>query len=139
MSETDLDGTDEVIFLAGLSNDPMAEFSSALNFVQNGAAPANLAFQAKRAGVKRFVFASSCSVYGYTQDELNDEPAPATTTYPYGICKLQAEHGVRHLQDDTFSVTILRQGTVSGDSPRMRLDLIVNTMFKTALQEAGSR
>jgi nucleoside-diphosphate-sugar epimerase len=135
LTEADLAGTDVVIFLAGLSNDPMAEFSPALNYVHNAAAPANLAYLAKRAGVKRFVFASSCSVYGFTEDELWDETAPTTTTYPYGISKLQAESGVRHLQDDDFSVIILRKGTVSGYSPRMRLDLVVNTMFKTALQQ----
>ena len=135
IKEADLAGTDVVIFLAGLSNDPMAEFSPALNYVHNAAAPANLAYLAKRAGVKRFVFASSCSVYGFTEDELWDETAPTTTTYPYGISKLQAEAGVRHLEDRDFSVIILRKGTVSGYSPRMRLDLVVNTMFKTALQQ----
>lgn len=132
--ESDLAGVDTVIFLAGLSNDPMAEFSPALNYVHNAAAPANLAYVAKRAGVKRFIFASSCSVYGFTKDELWDETSPTTAVYPYGISKLQAESGVRHLQDDDFSVVILRKGTVSGYSPRMRLDLVVNTMFRTALQ-----
>ncbi len=63
MGESDLTDVDTVIFLAGLSNDPMAEFSPALNYVYNAAAPANLAYLAKRAGVKRFIFGSSCSVY----------------------------------------------------------------------------
>ena len=112
----------------------MAEFSPALNYVHNAAAPANLAYLAKRAGVRRFVFASSCSVYGFTEDELWDEDSPTTTAHPYGISKLQAESGVRHLQARDFSVIILRKGTVCGYSPRMRLDLVVNTMFKTALQ-----
>jgi nucleoside-diphosphate-sugar epimerase len=134
LTESDLAGTDIVIFLAGLSNDPMAEFSPALNYVHNAAAPANLAYLAKRAGAKRFVFASSCSVYGFTEDELWDEDAPTTTVHPYGISKLQAEAGVRHLQDDDFSVIVLRKGTVCGYSPRMRLDLVINTMFKSALQ-----
>ncbi len=134
-SETDLTGVDVVIFLAGLSNDPMAEFSPALNYVHNAAAPAHLAYVAKRAGVQRYIFASSCSVYGFTQDELWDEDSPTTTVHPYGISKLQAEAGVRHLQDDDFSVIILRKGTICGYSPRMRLDLVINTMFKMALQE----
>lgn len=134
LTENDLTGTDIVIFLGGLSNDPMAEFSPSLNYVHNAAAPANLAYLAKRAGVRRFVFASSCSVYGFTEDELWDEDAPTTTAHPYGISKLQGEAGVRHLQDSDFSVIILRKGTVCGYSPRMRLDLVVNTMFKTALQ-----
>lgn len=130
----DLAGVDVVVFIAGLSNDPMAEFSPALNYVQNAAAPANLAYHAKRAGVSRFVFGSTCSVYGFTNDELWDESAPTTAIYPYGISKLQGEAGVRHLADDEFSVIILRKGTVSGYSPRMRLDLVVNTMFTSALQ-----
>lgn len=131
----DLRGYEQVIFLAGLSNDPMAEFSPAQNFIQNGALPSYLAFQAKQAGVKRFVYASSCSVYGYTVNELYDEKAPVTCAYPYGISKLEGEHGVLQLQDHTFSTIALRQGTVCGHSPRMRFDLIVNTMFKCALQE----
>lgn len=134
VTESDLAGTDVVIFLAGLSNDPMAEFSPALNYIHNAAAPANLAYLAKCAGVKRFIFASSCSVYGFTADELWDEDSPTTTAHPYGISKLQAEAGIRHLEDESFSVIILRKGTVCGYSPRMRLDLVINTMFKSAIQ-----
>ncbi|MBL7644585.1 MAG: NAD-dependent epimerase/dehydratase family protein [Candidatus Hydrogenedentes bacterium] len=133
MTDADLKGYDQVIFLAGLSNDPMAEFNPAMNFIQNGALPSYLAFQAKRAGVKRFVYASSCSVYGYTVNELYDEDAPVTCAYPYGISKLAGEHGVLQLQDNTFSTIALRQGTVCGHSPRMRFDLIINTMFKCAI------
>ena len=131
----DLEGYEQIIFLAGLSNDPMAEFSPAMNFVQNGALPTYLAFEAKRAGVRRFVYASSCSVYGYTVNQLYDEESPVTCGYPYGISKLAGERGVLQLQDNTFSVIALRQGTVNGYSPRMRFDLIVNTMFKSALRD----
>lgn len=131
----DFTGYEQIIFLGGLSNDPMAEFSPAKNFIYNAALPAFLAFYAKKAGVKRYVYASSCSVYGYTVNQLYDESAPVTCNYPYGISKLQGENGVFQLQDDRFSVISLRQGTVSGHSPRMRMDLIVNTMFKTAMTE----
>jgi len=133
LSEEDLRGFDQLIFLAGLSNDPMAEFSPAKNFVANGALPAYLAFIAKRAGVKRLIYASSCSVYGYTEDQLYTEDDPVTCAYPYGISKLQGERAALQLQDDSFSVIALRQGTVCGWSPRMRFDLIVNTMVKSAL------
>lgn len=133
--EDELRGYEQVVFLAGLSNDPMAEFSPAMNFVQNGALPSYLAFMAKKAGVRRFIYASSCSVYGYTVNQLYDEESPVTCGYPYGISKLQGERGVTQLHDDTFSVIALRQGTVNGYSPRMRLDLIVNTMFKSALDK----
>ena len=69
----ELKGVDQVIFLGGLSNDPMAEYSPGKNFVSNAAAPAYLAYAAKQAGVRRFIYAGSCSVYGYTVNELYDE------------------------------------------------------------------
>jgi nucleoside-diphosphate-sugar epimerase len=131
----DFAGYDQVIFLAGLSNDPMAEFNPSLNFRSNGALPSYLAYIAKLVGVKRFIYGSSCSVYGYTVNELYDEESPVTCSYPYGISKLQGERGVLQLQDKNFSVIALRQGTVSGYSPRMRFDLIVNTMYKAAMLE----
>jgi nucleoside-diphosphate-sugar epimerase len=124
---------DQVIFLGGISNDPMAEFDPASNFKLNAALPAYLAFEAKNAGVKRFIYASTCSVYGYTVDELYDEEAPITCEYPYGISKLQGELGVFRMQFGDMSIIALRKGTICGHSPRMRFDLIVNTMFKNAL------
>ncbi|HJS99946.1 MAG TPA: hypothetical protein VJ756_12715 [Terriglobales bacterium] len=76
-----------------------------------------------------------CSVYGYKENELLGESHPAVCAYPFGIAKLQGEQAAMQLQDDNFSVISLRKGTVSGYSPRMRLDLIVNTMFKTAMRD----
>ncbi len=135
LTEAEVRGYDQVISMAGLSNDPMADYSPSKNFVSNAASSAYLAYIAKRAGVKRLIFASSCSVYGYTVNELYNEESPAVPSYPYGVSKLQAEYGVLQLRDDTFSVIVLRKGTVCGYSPRMRLDLVINTMFKTALTE----
>lgn len=129
------EGFDQVIFLAGLSNDPMAEFSPTMNFIHNGALPSYLAYTARCAGVKRFIYGSSCSVYGYTVDELYNEESPVASGYPYGISKLQGERGVLQMHGDGFSTIALRKGTVSGYSPRMRLDLIVNTMFKCAMKD----
>jgi nucleoside-diphosphate-sugar epimerase len=131
----DLEAYDQVIFLAGLSNDPMAEFSPSKNFIFNAAAPAYLAYTAKNAKVKRYIYASSCSVYGYTENELYDETRPVSSNYPYGISKLQGEQAATQLADEHFSVIALRKGTISGYSPRMRLDLIINTMFKHAVRE----
>lgn len=131
----DFIGYDQVIFLAGLSNDPMAEFNPALNFISNGAQPSYLAYVAKLAGVQRFIYGSSCSIYGYTVNELYHEESPVTCGYPYGISKLQGERGVMQMQDDNFSVIALRQGTVCGYSPRIRFDLIVNTMYKACMTE----
>lgn len=139
LQTSDLAAYDQVIFLAGLSNDPMAEFSPSRNFIFNAAAPAYLAYTAKRAGVRRFIYASSCSVYGYTENELFDEDRPVSSSYPYGISKLQGERAVLQMCDAEFSVIALRKGTVSGYSPRMRFDLLVNTMFKTAMTEGVIR
>jgi nucleoside-diphosphate-sugar epimerase len=133
--EKNLEQYEQIIFLAGLSNDPMAEFDPSGNFISNAALPSYLAFVAKKAGVKRFIYASSCSVYGYTVNQLYDEESPVTCGYPYGISKLQGERGVLQQQDENFSVIALRKGTVCGFSPRMRLDLIVNTMFKCAMND----
>ncbi len=137
LTEADIKGYEQVIFLAGLSNDPMAEYSPAENFISNGSAPPFLAYIAKRAGVRRFIYAGSCSVYGYTVNELYDETSPAVSNYPYGISKLQGENAVMQMMDKDFSVIAFRQGTVSGYSPRMRLDLVVNTMFKFALMDGS--
>jgi nucleoside-diphosphate-sugar epimerase len=135
LSEEDLEPYDQVIFLAGLSNDPMAEYSPSKNFVFNAAAPSYLAYMAKRAKVKRYIYASSCSVYGYTENELYDETRPVSSSYPYGISKLQGEQAALQLTDKEFSVIALRKGTISGYSPRMRFDLIINTMFKNAMKD----
>lgn len=136
---SDLKHYEQVIFLAGLSNDPMAEFSPSKNFIYNAAAPAYLCYIAKQAGVRRYIYASSCSVYGYTEDMLFDEDHPVSSAYPYGISKLQGERAVMQLIDNNFSVIALRKGTVSGYSPRMRFDLIINTMFKCAMQDGVIR
>jgi nucleoside-diphosphate-sugar epimerase len=135
LKEEDLEGYDQVIFLAGVSNDPMAEYSPSMNFIENGAVPAYLSYTAKMAGVNRFIYGSSCSVYGYTVNELFDENKPTVSHYPYGVSKLQGEFASMQLKDENFSVISFRQGTVSGYSPRMRLDLIVNTMFKCAVKD----
>jgi nucleoside-diphosphate-sugar epimerase len=130
----DLERYDQVIFLAGLSNDPMAEFSPSKNFIFNAAAPAYLAYTAKNAKVKRYIYACSCSVYGYTENELYDETRAVSSSYPYGISKLQGEQAAMQLADENFSVISLRKGTISGYSPRMRFDLIINTMFRSAVE-----
>lgn len=139
LTEQDISKYDIVIFMAGLSNDPMAEFSPAANFVFNTACPVFLSYLSKKAKIKKFIYASSCSVYGYTEDKLYDENSPTTVQYPYGISKLQGELGIMQLVDDNFNVICLRQGTVCGYSPRMRLDLVINTMFKTAMSEGVIR
>lgn len=135
LEQGDISEYDQVVFLGGLSNDPMAEYSPSQNFTGNAATPAYLAYICKKAGIRRFIFGSSCSVYGYSVDKLCDEESLAVSSYPYGISKLQGEFACTSLQDDKFSTICLRKGTVSGYSPRMRLDLVVNTMFKSAMAD----
>lgn len=130
----DLERYEQVLFLAGLSNDPMAEYAPSENFTFNAAAPAYLAYVAQKAKVKRYIYANSCTVYGYTDNELFDETRPASSKHAYGISKLQGEQAVMNLMTDELSVISLRMGTVCGYSPRMRLDLVINTMFKDAMR-----
>ena len=135
LGKNDLKGFDQLIFLAGLSNDPMAEYSPSQNFIYNTAAVAYLGYMSKSVGVRRLIYGSSCSVYGYTLNQLYDENSPTVSKYPYGLSKLQGEQSLLLMNDDDFSVISLRQGTVSGPSPRMRFDLVVNAMFKTAYRD----
>lgn len=129
----DLKGFDQVIFLAGLSNDPMANFAPMLNYVHNVAAAAHLAHIAKEAGVWRYIYAESCAVYEYTNNTLSTEEDETVCFYPYGISKLCGGLAISALADNNFSVIRLRMGTVCGYSPRMRFDLLVNTLYQTAM------
>ena len=128
----DLKGYDAVMFLGGLSNDPMAEFNPSLNFIENSAVPTYLAYLTKTAGIKKFIGASSCSVYGFTKNKTLIEQSDVKPTYPYGISKLQFEKGVSILEDKNFKPILFRKGTVGGWSERMRYDLVVNTTNKEA-------
>jgi len=134
-TEKDFDGVEVCINLSGISNDPGAEYDPVRNFVYNAALPPYLALMAKRAGVRRFIQSSTCSIYGYAVSTLRKEDDPTSCNFPYGISKLAGESGVLQLRDNSFSVICLRKGTISGYSPRMRLDLLVNTMVKSALGE----
>lgn len=131
--DDDIKGFEQVIFLAGVSNDPMADFSPRTNFIYNVSLPIFLAYLAKKNNVRRFIFASSCSVYGYHPDKEFTENDNINCTYPYGISKVQAEKALAMFQDDTFSIICLRKGTVCGYSYRMRFDLVINAMYKSAI------
>ena len=130
-----LDGVDAVVHLAGLSNDPTAEFNPAANKRINTEATGIVAEACKRKGVQRFVFGSSCSVYDKAitgDDVVQDEESPVAPRAAYGSSKLAAEQILLGMADKAFCPTILRQGTVYGWSPRMRYDLVVNTFVKSA-------
>jgi nucleoside-diphosphate-sugar epimerase len=130
----DLRGFDAILHLAGLSNDPTAEFNPDANREINFHATVGLAQLARQAGVRRFVFASSCSVY-YTEvpdDGYRDETAAVDPQAPYSWSKRQAEIALLRLASADFCPIVLRKGTVFGASPRMRFDLVVNTFTKDA-------
>ena len=133
LTPEDLKGFDAVLFLAGLSNDPMALYRPDLNFIENNASPTYLAFIAKQAGIKKFICASSCSVYGFTKNRTLTETSKVKPAHAYGVSKLQCEQGLSILEDDSFKPILFRKGTVGGWSPKMRFDLVVNTMVMTAL------
>jgi nucleoside-diphosphate-sugar epimerase len=131
VSVSDLKGYDAVIHLASLSNDLMGDFNHDLTMEINLYATLTLASKAKRAGVKKFIFASSCSVYG-ANDHVVDEDALLNPVTTYARCKAEAEKGISALADENFSPTLMRNATVFGFSPRHRNDLIVNTMTSHA-------
>jgi nucleoside-diphosphate-sugar epimerase len=128
----DLEGMDAIIHLAGLSNDPLGEFNPALTNSINHHATLRLAEIAKEAGVKRFLFSSSCSLYGASAQTLVDETAPFLPQTAYAQSKIDAEEGLRKLADNNFSPIFLRNATVFGISPRLRLDLVVQNLLALA-------
>ena len=136
------EGVDAVIHLAGLSNDPTAEYNPQANYEINTVATERLARMAKQAGVKRFTFASTCSVYDQglsATDALLDESAPVEPRGGYAVSNHDAERILLGLADASFCPVIFRQGTIFGYSSRMRYDLVVNTFVKDALSTGHLR
>ena len=128
-----LDGIDGVSHLAGLSNDPTAEYNPAANWEMNAVATERLAEACKERGVSRFVFGSSASLYDGIGPGMFDELTPVRPRGAYSISKKYAEDALLGLAGGSFAPTILRQGTVYGWSARMRFDLVVNTFVKDAV------
>lgn len=129
----DLQGFDAVIHLAALSNDPLGNLDTELTREINYQATARLAESAKTAGVRRFLFSSSCIMYGMSEANVVDETSPLDPRTEYARSKVLAEGALASLAGDRFSPTFLRNGTIYGLSPRMRFDTVLNDLVGTAV------
>ena len=124
----DLNGIEAIVHMAELSNDPIGQLAPEITREINHQGSLHLAELARKAGVKRFVYMSSCSVYGVSEAELVDEESPVSPQTIYAECKTLVERDLRKLADDKFSPTFLRNATAYGASPRMRFDIVLNNL-----------
>jgi nucleoside-diphosphate-sugar epimerase len=129
---SDLRGCEAVIHLCALSNDPLGYFNPDVTYEINHKASVLLAKLAKKAGVQRYVFSSSCSVYGAAGTEMVTEESKPKPVTPYGVSKLRAEKDLFKLADRSFSPTFLRSATAYGVSPMLRFDLVLNNLVAWA-------
>jgi len=129
----DLDGCDCVMHLAAISNDPMGALNSQLTFDINRDASIRLAKIARLAGVPRYLFAGSCSVYGQGEKLDLDEGDPLNPLTAYAQSKIETEAAVSALADDSFTPVFLRNATAYGHSPMLRIDLVVNNLLGSAM------
>ena len=128
-----LEGFDAIAHLAGVCNDPLGDLIPETTYALNEKATIRLAELAVKAGVERFIFSSSCSVYGAALQDWVDETSPTNPVTPYGASKYQAERGLLALSTDKFSPVLLRSATAYGFSPRIRFDLVLNNLVAYAL------
>jgi len=124
----DLHGMDALVHMAELSNDPIGQLAPTITYDINHKASVRLAELARQAGVKRFVYMSSCSVYGVAEGDYVNETSPTDPQTAYAICKTWVERDVKPLADKQFSPTFLRNATAYGASPHMRFDIVLNNL-----------
>lgn len=124
----DLQGIDAIVHMAELSNDPLGQLAPHITYEINHKGSVYLAKLAKTVGVQRFVYTSSCSVYGFATEDYVTEESPINPQTIYAKCKSLVEQDVKLLADDDFSPTFLRNATAYGASPRMRFDIVLNNL-----------
>jgi nucleoside-diphosphate-sugar epimerase len=122
------EGVDVVMHLAGISNDPACDLDPRITQEVNVDGTVRVAEQARSAGVTRLIFSSSCSVYGASEGSMVDEQSTRAPVSLYARTKIESEEDLQRMHGDDFAVTMLRNGTVYGISPRMRFDLVINLM-----------
>jgi nucleoside-diphosphate-sugar epimerase len=123
----DLEGVEAIVHMAELSNDPLGQLSPTITYEINHQGSVHLAALAKQIGIERFVYMSSCSVYGVADGEV-DESSPVNPQTAYAECKTLVERDLTQMADDNFSPTFLRNATAFGASPRMRFDIVLNNL-----------
>jgi len=128
INEEDLSGFDAIAHLAELSNDPLGQLNPTVTYEINHLGTVELAKQCKRVGIPRFVYTSSCSVYGVGSDDYKTETSEPNPQTAYAHCKVLVERDLAKMADDDFSPTFLRNATAYGPSPRMRFDLVINNL-----------
>lgn len=128
----DLQDFDAVIHLAAISNDPVGHLNPAATYSVNADGAVHMARMAKEAGVPRFLFSSSCSLYGAAGDAPVTEESEFNPVTPYGESKVRAESEISKLADEDFSPSYFRNATAYGSSPRLRADIVVNNLTGTA-------
>jgi nucleoside-diphosphate-sugar epimerase len=124
----DLKGVDGVVHMAELSNDPAGQLAPHITYEINHKGSVRLAELARKAGVRRFVYMSSCSVYGVSGGDFVTEESPVNPQTAYGICKTLVERDLRRLANEQFAPTCMRNATAYGASPRMRFDIVLNNL-----------
>lgn len=125
---SDFRGVDAVVHMAELSNDPVGQLAPNITYEINHAGSVRLAELARQAGAQRFVYMSSCSVYGVADGDYVDETSPINPQTAYAICKTRVERDVKPMANDRFSPTFLRNATAYGASPHMRFDIVLNNL-----------
>ena len=136
---SELDGHDAILHLAAISNDPMGDLNTEITYSINRYGSIDLAAKAKEAGIPRYLFSSSCSIYGKGEKLDLDEESEFNPVSAYAVSKIETEKAVSRMADQNFSPVFLRNSTAYGHSPMLRIDLVVNNLLACAVARGDIR